>query len=713
MSAAALLPAPPRPPHDPLRMRLGCPRGWGVPVAASNMEVDRSSGALVLTPLTGTQRLPSEPSGSLGGLVLPKWMARDCEDGLWLLSRKQGKLHRFDPCTCAFVPMPCTTGIGPGARQLGRAGGIAVWEDTLFLCDAVAGGRLLLFDRRSFALRAELAPPPGATAQPWVPTAVAIDRGTVHVVDPANGGVHRFAAWGGWLGMTGGFGAVDAIAFDCGHRALVVASASDTVWVIAPGAAPELLDTTPCLLAGCLPGLDFQISREGLVELSAICPQGAGQGFDCDGHLAPWPPEPDPAFETSGTWIAGPIDSRISECVWDKLVLDGGIAPHQSIALAAYTAEVELPAADIAMLKPGSWTALPATRVGQESLFLGPPGRYLWLRIELHSDGAGTPCLNQATIDYPRISLRRYLPAAFGANPQASDFTDRLLAIFDSGFRSFERQIDDEARLFDPLSAPADPGNDVLGWIASWLGIALERGWPLARRRHLVKAAGKLIACRGTLAGMRGSLLLWLGWDREFSSSRRSACGPRCRPPMRRPIMPQLVLEHWKLRRWLWLGKGRLGSDAVLWGEKILGRSRLNETARADVTRLDSTRNPLTDPFNQSANRFSVFVPAHSIADSRTKAQLHRLIEDQRPADALAIVVPVHARMRIGIQACIGFDSVVGCWPQGVTLDQAELGRGTVLSGRTPGKPTQTIGQTSRIQPPPRPRPAREPECRL
>jgi len=37
-------------------------------------------------------------------------------------------------------------------------------------------------------------------------------------------------------------------------------------------------------------------------------------------------------------------------------------------------------------------------------------------------------------------------------------------------------------------------------------------------------------------------------------------------------------------------------------------------------------------------------------------------------------------RMRIGIQSSIGFDSVIGCWPEGVVLDTAELGRATVLS---------------------------------
>jgi hypothetical protein len=217
-----------------------------------------------------------------------------------------------------------------------------------------------------------------------------------------------------------------------------------------------------------------------------------------------------------------------------------------------------------------------------------------------------------------------------------------------------------------------------------------------------VKAAGHNFACRGTVRGLRESLLGWLGWTCFKIVPRRPACGPRCRPVARPPATPALVLEHWKLRRWLWLGKGKLGSDAQLWGEKLLGRSQLDGTARTGVTKLDTTRNPLTDPFNIAANRFSIFLPARSVSDSRAQKQIRRLIDEHRPADALAIVVPVHARMRIGIQASIGFDAVVGCWPSGITLSEDKLGRGTVLSGANPGGVTARIGRTARLQSAPR-----------
>jgi hypothetical protein len=129
------------------------------------------------------------------------------------------------------------------------------------------------------------------------------------------------------------------------------------------------------------------------------------------------------------------------------------------------------------------------------------------------------------------------------------------------------------------------------------------------------------------------------------------------------------------------------------------------------ATRLDTSRNPLLDPFNAAANRFSLFVPARHVATGPQRAQLGRLVDEHRPADALALIVPVHARMRIGIQASIGFDTVIGCWPSGVTLDAARLGRGTVLSSDERRSGTARIGKTLRLQPARLPAAKRKGEC--
>ena len=62
-----------------------------------------------------------------------------------------------------------------------------------------------------------------------------------------------------------------------------------------------------------------------------------------------------------------------------------------------------------------------------------------------------------------------------------------------------------------------------------------------------------------------------------------------------------------------------------------------------------------------------------------------------RSLTQLRFVLP---RMRIGIQSCIGFDSVVGCWPEGVLLDQAKLGHATVLSAAPNVDPGPRLGRS-------------------
>ena len=79
------------------------------------------------------------------------------------------------------------------------------------------------------------------------------------------------------------------------------------------------------------------------------------------------------------------------------------------------------------------------TRRGEwDGLIRSPPGRYLWLRSQLPGNGRSTPRIDEARVEFPRISLRRYLPAVFGAEPTSADFTDRLLAIFDRSLRDIE-----------------------------------------------------------------------------------------------------------------------------------------------------------------------------------------------------------------------------------------------------------------------------------
>jgi phage tail-like protein len=674
-------------PDDPTWMILRGRDGWPMAAPWSDVVVSPLDCALVLPSLPGGPCALADPSGRFGGLVLPPNVAVAPDGTVWLLDIARGKLRRFDDCTCAFVDVPCTGGIGHGPRQLITPIAIAVRGRDILVLDGgtdPAPGRVLVFAGHGFALRAVWLPPKGAVAQPWRPSAIAVaPDGRTFVADIANGALQVFDRGGAWRAAWFGFGAVAAMAIDRFGRVYTYVEGDSTVRVSDSGGKEIAEAAGVDEVRDCFARRPNIVSdATGRINLAGRC-AGAGW-FDPAGEPSAATPATPPAFAASGVFLSTALDSRIARCQWHRIVPRVRLPRETTLTLQTYTSEVEQPIDLIAALPPTSWITIPLGAKPAEALILSPPGRFLWLRATLAGNQQATPRVEELRIEYPRVSLRRYLPAAFAPDPVSADFSDRLLGIFDRGFRSVEKQIDAQADLFDPRSAPAVAKRrgvpDMLSWLASWIGIAFDRAWPVEKQRQYLMRAAKLYPCRGTLPGLRSALLLFLGLDTLKIGRRAPPCAPNCTPPPPAWRAPALILEHWKIRRWLFVGAGRLGDAAVLWGETIMGRSQLGDTAQAGITRLDTSRAALTDPFNVDAYAFTVFAPGGLARSAAAKASVQRLIDQQKPAWSQAKLRFVLPRMRIGIQASIGFDSVVGCWPEGVVLDAARLGRATVLS---------------------------------
>ena len=453
------------------------------------------------------------------------------------------------------------------------------------------------------------------------------------------------------------------------------------------------------------------VDRDGRLHL--MCEDGV-HVFDEQGEPVTTELSRGDRFEREGQYLSAAIDSSIEACQWHRVELRGAIPPGCSVEVQAATAEIELTNAELDDLPPSAWapieparTTYPvekwsASRCAWDALIPGQRGRYLWLRLILRSDGRDSPCLSAAVVEYPRVSFLRYLPGVFATDPAGADFTDRFTAIFDRTLRSIEGRLDRLALNFDPLSAPAEtvPGHpDFLTWLGQWIGITLSRDWPEDRRRRYIKEAARLYDRRGTPEGLRQQLLLLLGFDTAYGEHclaerpqcrcvpRPTNCGPcpECRPAE----TPPLVLEHFKLRRWLYAGHGRLGSDSELWGRSIVGRSQLSDgrnpptgNAQIGTTTLNTVPDPLRDPFHVYAHAFSVFVPARVRDDPAERRALERLLVLEAPAHTKVDIRYVEPRYRVGIQASIGLDGVVARMPSGVTLDSARLRQGSVLRGR-------------------------------
>src|SRR5690606_28767111 len=126
-----------------------------------------------------------------------------------------------------------------------------------------------------------------------------------------------------------------------------------------------------------------------------------------------------------------------------------------SIEVRSVSSPLPLTTADLDLLPASAWSVAAVATAMEPRRGAGPrdcawdaliaalPGRYLWLALVVKGDGRQTPCLSSVLVEYPRVTLRRYLPAVFGFDPAGAEFTDRFTAIFDRTLRSIEQPLDE------------------------------------------------------------------------------------------------------------------------------------------------------------------------------------------------------------------------------------------------------------------------------
>ena len=757
MIPAALLPPVQQPPHDPRALILTA-SGSMNDGTLNDLHVDPRSNRVVLDPAPSARRTLTERDGTFGGIVLPTNVAIAADGSIYLLDRTTLTLKRFDPCECRFQLIPYFGGEGGGMRQLRNPSGIGICEDYVFVCDTGLEStprsceephaderikrenhRLIVLSLNGFALRGHWCPPPSAymgteptlRVLPWQPVDVDFDgHGYVYVSDLANECIHRFSPRGTWKGCFPRLGPVTHMAIDCKDRIYarvegrsvirVIDIATETVCEMQAGETQENADEAkgnqkwPENIAEFFPCLPFPIDRKGRLHLGSFCAGSRSDPSRCEDEsdgmeLGVFDLNGNPVsvsktslqalFVNNGSLITRALDSELYRCVWHRVSLFGNIPQGTSLEVETWTSEVELPIAEVQTIfsqRQVTTSVMPHdVRNGMADVLVrSQAGRYLWIKLNFLGNGQATPSLSDIEVEFPRISLRRYLPAVFGEEPVSADFTDRFLGIVDTTLRSVETTLDNLARYFDPMSAPSErrAGKmDFLSWLALWVGISFDKQWPEDKRRRFLKQAGKLFSQRGTVEGLRKQLFIYLGIEPEriccVNDRPKKTCTlpPRnCRPIEKEPCFwnpPLLILEHFRLRRWLFLGQGRLHERAVLWGRKIVNRTQLgNQHAQVGETQLIMRQDPLRDPFHVHAHQFTVFVPAKWKRSDSARKGLENLLKSESPAHTKYTIKYVEPRFRLGFQSMLGFDTAIGHYPQGVTLDEARLGQGTVLT---------------------------------
>lgn len=691
---------------------------------------DRVAGGSVLRlrDVPGSGVAMADETGSFGGLSDATGMTIAGDGTVFVLDGRLPAVFRYEPCGPSWDQVPCVAGHGHGPREVDDPHGMVAtpWGD-IVIADS-GNRRLQIFGRSGWTLRDVVGPfvhdpqVPGQLRAPraderttgagwWEPWDVAVTRDRRLVVsDAANGLVVLLDRTGRPLSAWDGSGAGVAplvrpthLAVDAHGRIYVVQDGVEAVRVLGPAGDP-------------IEHLERDIEAQHRFRPGAVTTDGAGNVVVVDRGAetlvvfgrpegrSRWRPQvscqpcgadaiaagPDGSVilgtgprverldltarvEPLGTFTTTALDSRVHRCRWHRVVIDAAVPADTFLGVRTTTAEAPLTDAEIAALPEDRWSAAvihdDRSAAQWDCLVLSPPGRFLWLQLTLEGPGTDTPEIRAVTVSYPRRSSTAYLPAIFRAAGDGDDFVERFLAIFDRTFSDLEEEVDTLRRYFDPWSAPAggEREPDVLGWLASWLGLSLERHWPVARRRRLVAESSWLFAHRGTPAGLRRHLEIYLGYE------------PR-------------LLEHHRLRRWLTTGFARLGEASQLWGAAIVDRLQLDENADLGGVRLVDTHDPLRDPFWTHAHRFTVFVPGLHDDPIRRHA-VERIVELAKPAHTHADIRFVDPRFRVG-DALIGMDTVVGAYPTDTVEGRSRLAYDSVL-GRDPGRaapPTLEVG---------------------
>jgi phage tail-like protein len=392
--------------------------------------------------------------------------------------------------------------------------------------------------------------------------------------------------------------------------------------------------------------------------------------------------EPPASYPSSGTYVAGPLDSRTYRCLWHRVVLRGTLPLGCSVRADTFTSESVKSIDEILGLPESRWaTGQLDTSPGcgdWDCLLLSAPGRYLWLRLTLAGDGTATPEITRAKVYYPRASALRYLPSVYREDPISEDFLDRFLSLFDTIRALTADQVTDIAHYFDPKATPANPRNDpptdFLSWLASWLGMTLQMNWPVHKRRELVRQAHRLYALRGTPEGLRLHIELFAG------------------------VRPT-ILELFQLRRWLIVGQSSLGNCSSVFGDDVLRRLHIGSNSSIGKFQLLDNGDPRFDLFNEYAYQFQVFVPRWPGAQESDRQTLEAIIEMAKPAHTEAQLQWNDPRFRIGIQSFVGVDTVIGRYPEGVIEGQGKLGYDTVLGdpGVDGKRPSLAVGRNTRL----------------
>jgi phage tail-like protein len=619
---------------QPGSYRLGTAQVW---------PTDRSDGLAIgalmsLVPASGGSSALDAANGTVGGLVSPPTVAVT-GTALVVLDRVRGVLRSFDPIANVFRDVNHLGTLSSGAGYFTSGASIAATATSIAIADPSLP-HLIVIDADTFAIVALVPVPDG-------PISVAARAGRFVVLDKC----------GSIIRTTPTFvhvERVDAHRIEDVQLTRVVVDRNGTVYVL-DASAPALLPVArvarpPIVTASVVADLfdtpPIKVDGQGRFRVPARLRVSERDDvlFDPTGEpAASATTSTTPEFVGSGRWRSTPLDAKRPGARWHRIVAAATLPPGTAFRIRTMSSDVRASGAD-SVQALGRWSvahtviakAQPRAVPDEELIelaVLSERGRFLTVELELSGDGWETPRIRELLVEPNRPEIERFLPSTFRADPTATEFLHRFLAMFEREFDHFDQLLKSLPAVFSPTSTP----DSWINVLAAELGLPMERRWSAGQRRRHLEKAPRLYPLRGTPAALVATL-----------RSHLEAANERDLPP----DVPAVV-------------EGYTERNA----SAVEERPRLGAPGFRDSIRLTTPSNPVTDVFSAFAHRFRVVVPRPLVPNADALDAFERAIQSEKPAHVAHDIVVVEPRTVIGVQHCLGVSTYLG--PSGTTVHLA------------------------------------------
>lgn len=669
------------------------------------LELD-AGGTLRLMALPRLEGALPETIAALAGGQTPAGIAVDRDGTVFFSDPAAAVVYRIDGCSGDVERQPCLGGRGSEPMRFSEPTALVIPQHRRVLYVADSGNhRIQVFDLATMALvdiRTGFERP-GSLASD--------DEGHLYVVDTSKKRVDQFTAFGDfvpsfWETVDGSGRVADPRAVACdGDRVYVLDAQTHHVCILnVKGELLEEADTLEedasafAVISGAFYVGDanrrriavFRRNREGAYTYTgdAAGYEGPVAALAADGRggllVLPGAGGPplrllvDASHRPEG-WIAsGAIWFDEVEHYWNRLhaTIDRPADTHVQFFVYAGAPSAPPPAPGGQSVFPSPWRAVENDVTDFFLTIGGKKTQALWIGARFDNDRHATPSLSQLRVDFDQDSYLPYLPAIYQER-DCDDFLIRFLSLFEGLFDELEGKVDGLAALVNPAATPAN----ALPWLAGFLALPLPETWNDNDQRKEIADAYARYGRRGTLAALREVLRIEAG-VRAVIDEPVQAMGWWSMPA------PSSSCTSDRAGTWTDGGDSILGINTMLAGAEPQG-AVVGTTATLDRSQLITQDEYAAPLFDSVAYQFTVHVYPGEVECAGKLDQVRAIVDREKPAHTMYELCVIAPGLRVGYQARLGVDTLLGSGPA-----PGRLGAGELVLG---GQPRGQVGIRSHV----------------